>query len=77
MYNVPEIPKDRKRKWRELQEHANLLAAVQMRKVRPKKKMFSRNRIEKRFGKITKYIYLFPSEKCTQMKFKNLIELVR
>ena len=33
---------------RELQDHANLIEAVQMRKVRPKKPFFY-NRIEKRF----------------------------
>ena len=40
----------------ELQEHANLIAAVQMQKVRPKKKTFSLDRIEKRFRQVTKYI---------------------
>ena len=61
----------------ELQEHANLMAAVPC-----KCEKYGRKK-EKRFTLIGLKIgvdrlqnTLYPSEKCTKMKFKNLMELL-
>ena len=67
--HVPEVPVTFAVYLLELLEHANLMAAVQMRKVRPKKKTFPRVRILERFGQVTKYSISF--RKCEKAKFKN------